>query len=249
MGWKDLAKLGKDFVEAKKDELLTGDADKDAAARARASEAQSKAQSEATASFLEKVLPPDLANLVTAARPENVAAREAEKAVAAEAKRRTDLAARPTAQLRLTISGDEQGSVVVTLPFDRTEDKVQDAATLAPGEVAPMPWLRVLLEAPDPVPLGTTTLASLSVSVPGYRGVLGHYDLADLYRRGEAGLLESWEVFDLYLSPDVEAGEETWYFDTTSFGSVDVAESSLSFDLAMVSAANEIRATGVITWT
>jgi hypothetical protein len=25
MGWKDLAKLGKDFVDAKKDELLTGD--------------------------------------------------------------------------------------------------------------------------------------------------------------------------------------------------------------------------------
>ena len=33
MGWKDLAKLGKDFVEAKKDELLTSDADKKAEAR------------------------------------------------------------------------------------------------------------------------------------------------------------------------------------------------------------------------
>ena len=170
--------------------------------RARANEAQSKAQSEATASFLEKVLPPDLANLVTAARPENVAAREAEKAVAAEAKRRTDLAARPTAQLRLTISGDEQGSVVVTLPFDRTEDKVQDAATLdARRGRRRCRGCGCCSRQLDPVPLGTTTLASLSVSVPGYRGVLGHYDLADLYRRGEAGLLESWEVFDLYLSP------------------------------------------------
>jgi hypothetical protein len=229
MGWKDLAKLGKDFVEAKKDELLTTDADKKAEARARADAAKDGVTGEVGTSFLENVLPADLAKVVTDHRPENVAAREAEKAVAAEAKRRTDLSARPTAQLQLTISGEEQGSVVVSLPFDRTEG-------------------RLLLEALDPVPVGTTTLFSLSISVPDYRGAPGHYDLAELYRRGETGQIESWEVFDLFLSPDAEFSDATWYWDSSSWGSIDVAESSVSFDLPMVSAASTIRATGIVTW-
>jgi len=122
MGWKDLAKLGKDFVEAKKDELLTSDDDKKAEARARADAAKDGVTGEVGTSFLENVLPPDLAKHVTAARPENVAAREAEKAAHQEATRRLDLAGRATAQLQLTISGQEQGTLSVALPVERTED-------------------------------------------------------------------------------------------------------------------------------
>ncbi len=251
MGWKDLAKLGKDFVEAKKDELLTSDADKKAEARARADAAKDGVTGEVGTSFLENVLPPDLAKVVTDHRPENVARREAEKAAAAETTRRTDLSARPTAQLQLTISGEEQGSVTVTLPFDRTEDRVQTAP--GPNEdpsewVAPMPWLRVLVEALDPVPVGTTTLFTLSLSVPDYRGALGHYDLADLYRRGETGLIESWDVSDIFLSPDAEYSDTVWYWNPDGPGWIDVAENSVSFDLPMISAASSIHATGTVSW-
>ncbi len=94
MGWKDLAKLGKDWAEAKKDELLTGDEDAKADARARADAARDSAKGEVGTSFLENVLPPDLAKKVTEHRPENVAAREAEQAVQQEAARRADLAGR-----------------------------------------------------------------------------------------------------------------------------------------------------------
>jgi hypothetical protein len=249
MGWKDLAKLGKDWAEAKKDELLTGDEDKKAEARARADSAREQVSGEVGTSFLENVLPPDLAKYVTAARPENVAAREAEQAAQDEQERRSDLATRPTAQLQLTVSGDEQGTVSVALPMQRTEDDPHPAPDPDyPDQPPPMPWLKVVLEAADPVPVGSTTLFSLSLAVPDYHGALGHYDLAELYRRGEAGEIESWEVFDLFLSPTRDAADTVWWYDVTQPGAIHVAERSLTFDLAMVSAANSIRAAGTVSW-
>jgi len=249
MGWKDLAKLGKDFVEAKKDELLTSDDDKKADARARADAAKEQVTGEVGTSFLENVLPPDLAKHVTAARPENVAAREAEKAVQQEAARRADLAGRATAQLQLTISGQEQGTVSVALPLDRTEDDPDPRPDPDyPDEPPPMPWLKVVLEAADPVPVGSTTLFALSLAVPDFRGAPGHYDILDLYERGQRGHLESWDPFDLYLSPDPDAGDTMWYWDGTGPATIDVAVSSIAFDLPMQSAMSSIRATGTITW-
>jgi hypothetical protein len=250
MGWKDLAKLGKDFVEAKKDELLTSDDDKKAEARARADAAKEQAQGEVGTSFLENVLPPDLAKHVTAARPENVAAREAERAVQQEAARRADLAGRATAQLHLTISGGEEGTVTVTLPVERTEDDPDPAPDPDyPDDPPPMPWLKVVLEAADPVPVGSTRLFVLSLAVPDYRGAPGRYDILSLYERGQRGELESWDPFDLYLSPDPDAGDTQWYWDGTGPAYMDVADGSLSFDLPMQSAVSSIRATGSVTWS
>lgn len=250
MGWKDLAKLGKDFVEAKKDELLTGDDEKKAEARARGEAVQDRAEGEATASFLESVLPADLATYVTAARPENVAAREAEKAVQRESARRADLADRPTAELRLAVTGEEQGTITVSLSLKRTEDDPNPAPDPAyPDQPPPMPWLTVVLEAADPVPVGSTRLFSLSLAVPDYRGAPGRYDILDLYERGQRGELPAWDPFDLFLCPDADAGDMQWYWDCTGPAYVDVAEGSLSFDLPMQSAASSIRATGSITWT
>jgi hypothetical protein len=214
MGWKDLAKLGKDFVDDKKGEAGT--------------------------SFLEKVLPPDLAKMVTDARPENVATRQEEK-------RRTDLDARPKAHLTLTVTGEEQGTLAVDLPFERTDVEAESIDPAAPGLMS-MPWLKLLLEALDPVPLGSTTLYSLSLAVPDYHATVGHYDLADLYAKGESGQIEAWEVFDLFLSPTLEAGDTMWWWDSSGPGTIDVADSSVSFDLPMVSAVSSIRATGTITW-
>jgi hypothetical protein len=249
MGWKDLAKLGKDFVEAKKDELLTSDADAKAEARARADAARGQVTGEAGTSFLENVLPPDLAKHVTAARPENVAAREAEKAVEREAARRADLAGRATAQLELTISGEEQGTLSVALPAQRTEDDPNPAADPDyPDEPPAVPWLKVVLESADPVPLGSTTLFALSLAVPDFRGAPGRYDILDLYERGQRGDMESWDAFDLYLSPDADAGDTMWYWDGTGPATIDVGDTSVSFDLPMQSAISAIRATGSITW-
>ena len=250
MGWKDLAKLGKDFVEAKKDELLTSDDDKKAEARARADAAKEGVTGEAGTSFLENVLPPDLAKHVTAARPENVAAREAEKAVQQEAARRADLARRATAQLHLTVTGEEQGTVFVALPADRTEDDPHPRPDPDyPDEPPAMPWLKVVLEAADPVPVGSTTLFALSLAVPAFTGAPGRYDILDLYERGQRGEMESWDPFDLYLSPDAEAGDTQWYWDGTGPATIDVADGSIAFDLPMQSAVSSIRATGSITWS
>jgi hypothetical protein len=249
MGWKDLAKLGKDWAEAKKDELLTSEEGKSAEARARADAAKEQMQGEVGTSFLENVLPPDLAKHVTAARPENVAAREAEKAAEREARRRSDLAARPTATLQLTISGDEQGTVAVSLPLQRTEDDPSGAADPDyPDEPPPMPWLKVVLEAADPVPVGSTTLSALSLAVPDFRGASGRYDILDLYERGQRGEMESWDAFDLYLAPDAEAGDTQWYWDGTGPATIDVNATFVAFDLPMQSAVSSIRATGTITW-
>ena len=241
MGWKDLAKLGKDWADAKKDELLTSDSGKKEAARTRAPGVEAQVKGEAGTSFLEKVLPPDLAKKVTEHRPENVAARQ-------EAERRTDLAGRPVAHLSLTISGDEQGTLAVDLPFKREVDGILGPDPEYPDQPPPMPWLRVLLEALDPVPLGSTTLYSLSLAVPDYRGALGHYDLAELYAKGESGQIESWEVFDLFLSPTLDAGDTIWWWDPSGPGTIDVAANSMSFVLPMISAVSSIRAIGTITW-
>jgi hypothetical protein len=250
MGWKDLAKLGKDWAEAKKDELLTSDDDQRAEARARADAAKDQVTGEAGTSFLENVLPPELARHVTAARPENVAAREAEQAVEREAQRRADLAGRATAQLQLTIGGQEQGTISVALPLERTEDEPNPQPEPDhPEQPPPIPWLKVVLEAADPVPVGSTTLFVLSLAVPEYRGMPGHYDILDLYERGQRGEMESWDAFDLYLSPEAEAGDTMWYWDGTGPATIDVADGSIAFDLPMQSAVSSIRATGSITWS
>jgi hypothetical protein len=223
MGWKDLAKLGKDFVEAKKDEVGT--------------------------SFLEKVLPPDLAKVVTDHRPENVAAREAEKAVQDEAARRSDLAGRATAQLELSISGQDNGTVSVALPVQRTEDDPNPQPDPDyPDDPPPEPWLRVVLEAVDPIPLGSTTLFALSIAVPDYRGSPGRYDIHALYERAAQSGTGAWDTLDLYLSPDAEYADTTWYWDGNGPAYVDIAEDMISFDLPMQSAVSSIRAVGTITW-
>lgn len=249
MGWKDLAKHGLDWAEAKKDELLTSDDEKRAEARTRADAAKEGVTGEVGTSFLEGVLPPELAKHVTAARPENVAAREAEEAVAQEAARRADLAGRATAQLQLRISGEEEGTVSVALPVERTEDEPNPQPHPDhPDDPPAMPWLKVVLEAADPVPVGSTTLFALSLAVPDFHGTAGRYDILDLYERGQRGELESWDPFDLYLAPDADAGDTQWYWDGTGPATIDVADDSIAFDLPMQSAVSSIRATGSVTW-
>lgn len=136
---------------------------------------------EAGTRFLEEVLSPDLAKKVTEARPENVAARQ-------EAERPTDLSGRPIAHPGPTVSGEEQGTLAVDLPFERTEDEAEVDPDY-PDEPPAMPWPKVLLE----------------------------------------------------------AGDTIWYWDSAGPGTIDVAASSVSFDLPMVSAVSTIRATGTIT--
>jgi hypothetical protein len=99
------------------------------------------------------------------------------------------------------------------------------------------------------VPVGTASLAMLSVAVPAFAGP-GRYDLADLHRRGEAGEIGWWEAFETYLSPVTEADDRTWYVDVLGEGPVvvEVGPGSLGFDLPLASAVSSIRATGTIRW-
>jgi hypothetical protein len=237
MGWKDAANLASKWAEAKKTELLTADRRTRENASANADAVEHQAQGEAVTSFLEGVLPPNLAAKVTAARPENVAARRAAEEAQERAERREQLAAMvesgATAELSLTISGDESGTISVVLPCERSEDDG---------------WLRVRLESADPLSVGSTGLAELSLAVPEFHGT-GRYDLAELARRSEAGEIETFDAVEMYLNPNGEADDLTFYVDVYGDAPVvEVTPSSLSFDLPMGSAVSSIRATGSITW-
>ena len=250
MGWKDVAKLASDWAEAKKTELLTTDNRTREGAAAQAERVEEAGKGEAVTSFLERVLPPDLAEKVTASRPENVAARQAEREAQEEAERRVRLesmaAGGATAELTLAISGEEHGSLTVVLPCERSEEHPE----WEEGEDGPplLGWVRVRLESPDPLVVGSASLAELSLAVPDFRGP-GRYDLGVLAERGDRGEIQSWDALEMYLDPTGEADDRTWYVDV--YGDrpvVEVTPSSLTFDLPMGSAVSTIRATGTITW-
>lgn len=250
MGWKDVAKLASQWADAKKTELLTTDKRTRGEAVARGEQVEEDAKGEAVTSFLEKVLPPDLAEKVTAARPENVAARQAAADAQEDAERRDRLAAMAqggaTAELVLTITGEEQGTLTAVLPCERSEEHPEPEE----GEDGPPPlgWFRVRLESPDPVVVGSASLAELSLAVPDFRGP-GRYDLGVLAQRGDDGEIQTWDAFDMYLNPTGEADDRTWYVDV--YGErpvIDVGPGSLTFDLPMASAISSIRAAGTITW-
>ncbi|GAA5150686.1 hypothetical protein GCM10023340_28270 [Nocardioides marinquilinus] len=243
MGWRELAKQATTWAEARRTELVTTDRTTREDAEVRAEDAERAAREEAATSAFERVLPTSLADRVTAARPENVEARRAAAEAADEQRRRERLAdlaaAGETAELRLGLTGGEEASVVLTLPCEAEEDHDDPA----------LPWLRVRVEAPDPVPVGSTALTTLALAVPGYTG-WGRYDLAEQHRRGEVGEIGWWEPFDLHLAPRPEEGEDTWYVDlgATPPPVVEVHERSVDFDLPMASALGSLRATGSVAW-
>ena len=256
MGWKDMAKLAGEWAEGKKTELITADKRTREEADQRTNEVERRAGQEAVTSFLEGVLPPSLAEKVTAARPENVAARQAEREVQEEVERRErldDLSARgATGQLSLTVSGGEHGSVTVSLPCEVEEEHPepeQGPEGSYDDGPPPLSWLRLRLESPDPVPVGSTTLSALFLGVPAYEGA-GRYDLVDLWARGEAGEIGWWEALDIFLSPHQEADDAAWFVDVTSGepATIEVADRALRFDLPMVSAMSTIRASGSVSW-
>jgi len=255
MGWKDVARLASEWAEAKKTELLTTDRHTREGAGHQAERVEEDAKQEAVTSLLENVLPPSLAEKVTAARPENVAARRAEREQREAAARRERLAGMvaggATAELTLTISGGEQGTTTVTLPCERHEEHPEAERPEEGYDEGPPPlsWLRVSLEAPDPVPVGSTTLSGLTIGVPAFAGP-GRYDLVDLWERSERGEIGWWEALDVFLSPHQEADDACWFVDVAggSPAVVDVAADGLRFDLPMASAISTIRATGSISW-
>lgn len=235
VGWKDIAKLGKDWAEAKKTELLTTDNRQRENARGAQEEIERSSQQEAVTSLLEEVLPEKWAQKITDSRPENVAARQWAEERQADVERRERLAGAAAAGVELTIEGGEQGMLAADLAVQVEERRES------------MRWLVVRVETPDPVPFGSTTLGELSLAVPAYDGP-GRYDLVELMRQGEAGEIEWWEVFDLYLAPGREADDTTWYPDLTSGGSawIEVTDTAVTCDLPMQSAVNAVRLRGTI---
>lgn len=243
MGWKDIAKLGRDWAEAKKTELLTTDNRQREAARVQQEEIGRSSQQEAVTTLLEGVLPEKWAQRVTDNRPENVAARQAQQDARADRDRRERLSGAATEAVDLTLSGGEQGVLVADLAVSVEVRRGGEAYDDGP---APMDWLVLRVEAPDPVPFGSTTLAALSLAVPAFTGP-GRYDLVDLMRRGEAGEIEWWEVFDLYLAPGREADDTTWYPDLTAGEAwVEVTDDAVHLDLPMQSAVSAVRLSGTV---
>ena len=184
------------------------------------------AKGEVGTSFLENVLPPDLAKQVTAARPENVAAREAEQAVQREAARRADLAGRATAQLQLTITGEEQGTRLGRPPGDTHRGRPGPAARpRLPGRPAAHALAhRSSLEAADPVPVGSTSCSRCRWPCPTTAACPGATTSSTSTSGASAASWSRWDPFDLYLSPDAEAGDTQWYWDGTGPAYVDVAD-------------------------
>ncbi|GAA4815310.1 hypothetical protein ACFQ0K_07020 [Nocardioides caeni] len=250
MGWKDMARVGRDWAEAKKTELLTTDNRTRDDARAAGEEAERAGNREAVTSLLEGVLPEKWAQRITDARPENVAQRQAEHDAQEAAERRTRLEAAPTNPVELELSGGETGSLSAALPVT-VEERPADPADADPDGPPPLAWLVVRVEAPEPVAFGTTTLSDLSVAVPSYAGP-GRYDLVDLMRRGEAGEIGWWEAFDLYLSRAGEADDTTWYADLSGSAGpawIEVEEGSLRLDLPLQSAVSAVRLVGTVAWS
>ena len=236
MGWREIGKLAKNWLENEKTELLTTDhARREMATTSRINaerDLKDAVGSEIGYQVLERTLPPDLAAKVTATRPENVRARR-------EGERLDRLAAQPTALLQLTMSGELRGSVTARLPLDLTQ----------PDEDDDDPTLTVDLEAPSPIPAGSDTFAQLTITVPYYRGP-GRYDLAQLWRRVEAGELEEFDVMDISLRVREESTDLDPMWDSSSgVGVIEVGENGLTFDLGMGSAAGSSRLTGSIDWT
>lgn len=235
MGWREIGKLAKTWLENEKTELLTTDHGRREMAtgeRIRAEREFSDAVgSELTYQVLERSLPPDLAARVTAARPENVRARRA-------AERLDRLAARPAATLRLTMSGELSGSVTTSAPVDITWPEAGDEN----------PELVVDLELPEPVPAGSDTFAQLTLTVPQYRGP-GRYDLARMWAQVEAGGLAEWDLVCTTLRVREESTDlDPCWAPGEGPGLIDVTPTSLTFDLAMVSAAGSSRVRGTVDW-
>lgn len=253
MGWKDIAKVGRDWADAKKTELLTTDNRTREQARGAAEDAERASHQEAVTSLLEGVLPEKWAQRITDSRPENVERRHAAKDAQEAAERRERLEQAATTPVSLELSGDDRGTLALELPVSvehRPADEYDDAGTADDGP-PPFAWLLVRVEAPEPVPFGTTTLSELSLAVPAYTGP-GRYDLVDLMRRGEAGEIQWWEAFDLYLSRAGEADDTTWYPDLSGSAGpawVEVGDGSLVFDLPMQSAISAVRLAGSVRWS
>ncbi len=251
MGWKDIAKLGRDWADAKKTELLTTDNRAREDARHQQDEIDRASQQEAVTSFLEGVLPEKWSQRVTDARPENVAARAEAQEAHERQVRRERLAEADTSAVVLEVSGGVAGTLVADLPVavEVRRGGEPDGSGSDESGPAPMDWLLVRVEAADPVGFGAASLSELSLAVPAYTGP-GRYDLVDLMRRGEAGEIEWWEVLDLYLAPTAEADDSVWYPDLTAGDAwIDVAEDSVSFALPMQSAICAIRLTGTVRWS
>ena len=243
MSWKDIAKLGRDWAEAKKTELLTTDNRRREGARYQQDEIERESQQEIAATVLEKVLPPEWARRVNDARPENVAAREAAQEAQAKQERLDRLSGAAAGAVDLTISGGEQGSLVADLAVSVEVRRGGEPWGDAPP---PMDWLLVRVETPAPVAFGSTTFAELSLAIPAFTGP-GRYDLVDLMRRGEAGEIEWWEVLDTYLAPGPEVDDTTWYPDLSAgVAWIEVVEDAVHLHLPMQSAVNAVRLEGSV---
>lgn len=238
MGWREIGKLAKTWLDNETTELLTTDHLRRETATTNRLNAERDLKdavgSEITYSVLERTLRPDLAARVTAARPENVRARR-------ESERLARLAARPTALLQMAMSGELTGSVTARLPLDLTRPEPDD-----PDEDDPR--MTVDLEAPAPIPAGSDTFAELTITVPYYRGP-GRYDLVQMWQRVEAGELEEFDVTGITLRVRDESTDLDPMWDSGSgIGLIEVGENGLSFDLGMGSAAGSSRVRGTVDW-
>lgn len=157
-----------------------------------------------------------------------------------QAERRQELAGQSVARVRVSLTGEITGALEADLPFDSRDDSGPDA-----GDV-PTLWVRV--ESPDPLPLGTHTLLSMSIEVPHYRGP-GRYDLAQLWQQVQAGTLAEWDLLGIIVQLREESMDEDPMWSPDEGPSViEVTDSSVTFDLGMASAVGSSRATGSIEW-
>ncbi len=237
MDWNEVRGQARRWARAKRTELLTGNQPTREQAAREVDSARSKIgdaiSTEATFTAAERLLPANLAASVRAHRPEQVAARN-------EQAYRDELAQRSLARLDLTIqtSDGQIHSGRSEFPSEVTAPEPDEAAAM----------LTVSLEAADPVPFGTTSLQGLTLDIPQFRGV-GRYDLADLYRQGEQGVIPSWDSSGICLRVGDDHGEDYLYWQPDAgSGEVTVSADALRFDLPVAGASATGRATGSIAF-
>jgi len=229
MDWGKLADSAKRFLSSEVTAQTTGDRRTREGAEREAYDARHDVGQaivdEATYRTLEGVLPQPLADMVTASRPEV-------RAAAADARRRADLAGQPVAQLRIEITGEDPGSGTFMVPCELRWPEDGDTE------------LSIVLEAPDPLPVGRRGVRQVCVQVPEYRGP-GRYDLGAYLRRPDV----EWEPLEFCVCRGDDSGESDLYWYPTEVGVVDVTEHGLSYDLPVASAGGEGRVRCAIDWS
>lgn len=242
MGLGDMAKQ---WAKAKATEMLSSDSQKSDAAAASADSTEREAKEQAGEQLLRAAFPK------LGEWKDKQEAREAEAAERREQERRDEIAALPTAQVQLSVTGWTTDNWFGALPvrWEVVQPEPPDPEYADPDPYVQRPALSVELltiEGQRPS-LGGHDLVRWGFQVPGYTGD-GTYDLVAIAREREAaGAALTYEEEYLAFADNEES--QFYFYSEAGPSSVTVSEGGqrLSLTISMSGAIGELKATAQVT--